>query len=145
MWQKFLVLVYSDRPLEERAEVLGISHGSVPTIVHDGLDITIQIPLQCTNVNKSISLQHLVEALWVRGSFFLHLRTLIETGLLFHQWVGSEFQRPMFKMQPSADKVIATLAQYSVMQKVIYYVEPFTQESTQNGVNYANLSDQGCS
>ena len=41
MWQKVLVLVYSDRPLEERAEVLGISHGSVPTIVHDVLDISM--------------------------------------------------------------------------------------------------------
>ena len=39
MWQKVLVLVYSDRPLEERAEVLGISHSSVPTILHDGSDI----------------------------------------------------------------------------------------------------------
>ena len=74
MCKKVLDLVYSDNRIqvEEIAQALGISHGSVSTILHDRLGmrkLTAQwVPKSLCDEqsNQSISMQHLVEAFWVK-------------------------------------------------------------------------------
>ena len=71
MCKKVLDLDYSDRriQMEEIAQALGISHGSVSTILHDHLGmhkLTARwVPKSLSderNGNQSISMQRLVEA-----------------------------------------------------------------------------------
>ena len=71
MCKKVQDMVYSDRRIQvgEIAQALGISHGSVSTILHDRLGmrkltsrLDPQIPYRRANGSQSISMQRLVEA-----------------------------------------------------------------------------------
>ena len=108
--------------MEEIAQALGISHGSVSTILHDRF--------------RS------------KDDFLLRLVTVDETWVHYYepenkaqsrQWVGPGSPRPKkFKTQPSAGKVKATV--FWDAKGVIMDFLP--KRSTITGVYYANLLDQ---
>ena len=120
-------LVYSDRQIqvEEIAQALGISHGSVSTILHDRLGMRkltarwAPNPLAMSKWQPEISMQRLVEAFRSKDDFLLRLVTVDETWVHYYepenkaqsrQWVGPGSPRPKkFKTQPSAGKVMATV------------------------------------
>ena len=121
-------LVYSDRRIqvEEIAQALGISHGSVSTILHDRLGMR---KLTACWVPKSLSDEQMATRASVcsallkrfrsKDDFLLRLVTVYETWVHYyepenkaqsHQWVRPGFPRPKkFKTQPSAGKVMATV------------------------------------
>ena len=88
MCKKVRDLVYSDRRIqvEEKAQALGISHGSVPTILHDHLGMR---KLTARWVSKSLSDEQLATTASVcsallkrfmsKDDFLLHLVTVDET------------------------------------------------------------------
>ena len=128
MCKKVRDLVYSDRwiQVEEIAQALGISHGSVSTILHDHLNMR---KLTARWVPKSLSDEQMATRASVcsallkpfrsKDDFLLHLVTVDETWVHSYesenkaqsrQWVGPGSPRPKkFKMQPSAGKVMATV------------------------------------
>ena len=84
-----------------------------------------------------------------KDDFLLHLVTVDETWIHYYEpenkaqsrpWVGPGSPRPkIFKMQPSADKVMATVfwdAKGAIMLDVL------PKRNTITGVYYANLLDQ---
>ena len=107
MCKKVLELVYSDRRIqvEEIAQALGISHGSVSTILHDRLGMR---KLTARWVPKSLSDEQMATRASVcsallkhfrsKDEFLLRLVTVVETWAhymsqrikLSRQWVGSE-------------------------------------------------------
>ena len=121
-------LVYSDRRIqvEEIAQALGISHGSVSTILHDRLGMW---KLTARWVPRSLSDEQMATRASVcsallkrfkpKDDFLLCLVTVDETWVHYYepenkaqsrQWVGPGSPRPKkFKMQPSAGKVMATV------------------------------------
>ena len=122
-------LVYSDRrvKVEEIANVLHISHGSISTILHDRLGMR---KLTARWIPKSLSDEQMAtrapvcSALlkWFRSKeddFLSCLVTVDETWVHYYepenkaqsrQWVGPGSPRPKkFKTQPSAAKVMATV------------------------------------
>ena len=121
-------LVYSDRRIqvEEIAQALGISHGSVSTILNDRLGMR---KLTARWVPRSLSDEQMATRASVcsallkrfrsKDDFLLRLLTVDETWVHYYepenkaqsrQWVGPGFLRPKkFKMQPSAGKVMATV------------------------------------
>ena len=151
-------LVYSDRliQVEEIAQALGISHGSISTTLHDCLGMC---KLTARWVPKSLSDEQMAtrasvcSALLMRfGSkddFLLHLLTVDETWVHNYepenkvqscQWVGPGSPRPKkFKKQPSAGKVVATVFWDA---KGIIMLDFLPKRSTITGVYYANLLDQ---
>ena len=68
MYKKVWDLVYSNKRIqvEEIAQALGISHGSVSTILHDCLGMrklaARWVPKSLSDGNQSISMQRFVEA-----------------------------------------------------------------------------------
>ena len=121
-------LVYSDRQIqvEEIAQALGISHGSVSTILHDRLCMR---KLKARWVPKSLSGEQMATTASVRSAllksfrskhdFLLRLVTVDETLVHYFEpenkaqsrlWVGPGSTRPKkFKTQPSAGKMVATV------------------------------------
>ena len=124
MCKKVQDLVYSDRRIqvEEIAQALGISHGSVSTIWLDRLGLR---KLTARWVPKSLSDKQmatrasvcsaLLKRFRAKDDFLLHLVTVDltyepENKAQSRQWVGPGSPRPKkFKTQPSAGKVMATI------------------------------------
>ena len=128
MCKKVRDLVYSDRRIqvEEIAQALGISHGSVPTILHDRLGMR---KLTARWVPKSLSDEQmatrasvcsaLLKCFRSKDDFLLRLVTVDETWVHYYEpenkaqsphLVGPGSPRPKkFKTQPSAGKVMVTV------------------------------------
>ena len=159
MCNKVRDLVYSDRrvKVEEIANALHISHGSVSIILHDRLGMR---KLTAHWVPKSLS----DEQMATRGSvysallkrfrakeddFLSRLVTVDETWVHYYepenkaqsrQWVGPGSPRPKkFKTQPSAGKVVATV--FWDTHGVIM-LDFLAKKSTITDAYYANLLDQ---
>ena len=121
--------MYSDRrvKVEEIANALHISHGSISTILHDRLGMR---KLTACWVPKSLSDEQMASRAsvcstllkWFRSKeddFHSRLVTVDETWVHYYesenkaqsrQWVGPGSPRPKkFKTQPSAGKVMATV------------------------------------
>ena len=151
--------MYSDRrvKVEEIANALHISHGSISTISHDRLGMR---NLTARWVPKSLSDEQMAtrasvcSALLKRfrskeDDFLSRLVTVDETWVLYYepennaqsrQWVGPGSPRPKkFKTQPSAGKVMATV--FWDAQGVIM-LDFLAKKSTITGTYYANLLDQ---
>ena len=108
--------------MEEIAQALGISHGSVSTVLHDRLGMR---KLTARWVPKSLSDEQMATRASVcsallkrfrsKDDFLLRLVTVDETWVHYYepenkaqsrQWVGPRSPRPKkFKTQPSAGKV----------------------------------------
>ena len=142
--------------MEEIAQALGISHGSVSTILHDRLGMR---KLTARWVPKSLRDEQmatrapvssaLLKRFRSKDDFLLRLVTVDETfGFIImsqriklsRQWVGSGSPRPKkFKKQPSAGKVMATVF-WDV--KGVIMLDFLPKRSTMTGVYYANWLDQ---
>ena len=155
MCKKVRDLVYSDRRIqvEEIAQALGISHGSISTILHDRFGMR---KLTACWVPKSLSDEQMATRASVcsallkpfrsKDDFLLHLVTVDETWVHYYepenkaqsrQWVGPGCLRPKkFKTtvcwQGDGHSTLGC--------KRRYYVGLFTQEKYNN--YYANLLDQ---
>ena len=158
MCKKVWDLVYSDRRIqvEEIAQVLGISHGSVSTILHDCLGMR---KLTARWVPKSLSdkqmatrasvCNSLLKRFRSKDDFLLRLVSVDETCVHYYepenkaqsrQWVGSGSPKPKkFKTQPSAGKVMATVFWDA---KGVIMLDFLPKRGTITGVYYANLLDQ---
>ena len=158
MCKKVRDLVYSDRRIqsEEIVQVLGISHGSVSTILHGRLGMR---KLTARWVPKSLSDEQmatrasvcsiLLKCFRSKDDFLLLQVTVDETWVHYyepenkaqrHQWVGPGSPRPKkFKTQPSAGKVMATVFWDA---KGVIMLDFLPKRSTTTGVYYANLLDQ---
>ena len=157
MCKKVRDLVHSDRriQMEVIAQALGISHGSVSTILHDRLDIC---NLTARWVPKSLSDEQMATRASVCSALlkrfrskddFLRLVTVDDTWVHYYepenkaqsrQWVGPGSPRPKkFKTQPSAGKVMATVFWDA---KSVIMLDFLPKRSTITGVYYANLLDQ---
>ena len=158
MCKKVRNLVYSDRRIqvEENAQALGTSHGSVLTILHDRLGMR---KLTARWVPKSLSDEQMATRASVcsallkrfrsKDDFLLRLVTVHETWVHYYepenkaqsrQWVGPGSPRPTkFKTQPSDGKVTATVFWDS---KGVIMFDVLPKISTVTGVYYANLLDQ---
>ena len=157
MCKKVRDLVYSDRRIqvEEIAQALGISHGSVSTILHDPLGmrkLTVRwVPKSLSNeqmATRASVCSGLLKCFRSKDYFLLHLVTVDELGFIIRsqriklsrQWVGPGSLRPKkFKTQPSADKVMATVFWDA---KGMIMLDFLPRRSTITGVYYANLLDQ---
>ena len=158
MCKKVRDLVYSDRRIqvEEIAQALGISHGSVSTILHDRLGmrkLTARWVPKSLSDEKMATRAPLCSALLKRfrskDDFLLHLVTVDEIWVHYYepenkaqsrQWVGPRSPRPKkFKTQPSAGKVMATVF---CDAKWVIMLDFSPKRSTITGVYYANLLDQ---
>ena len=158
MCKKVWDLVYSDRRIqvEEIAQALGISHGSVSTILHDRLGMR---KLTARWVPKSLCDEQMATRASVcsallkrfrsKDDFLLHLVTVDETWVHYYepenkaqsrQWVGPGSPKPKkFKMQQSASKVVATVFWDA---NGVIMLDFLPKRSTITGVYYANLLDQ---
>ena len=158
MFKEFQDLVYSDRRIqvEEIAQALGISHGSVSTILHDRLGMR---KLTARWVPKSLSDEEMATTASVcstllkrfrsKDDFLLRLVTVDETLIHYfepenkaqsRQWVGPGSPRlKKFKTQPSAGKVMSTVFWDA---KGVIMLDFLPKRSTIIGVYYANLLDQ---
>ena len=155
MCKKVRDLVYSDRQIQvkETAQALGISHGSVSTILHDRLGMR---KLTARWVPKSLSDEQMATRASVcsallncfrsKDGFLLRLVTVDETWVHYYepenkaQWVGPGSPRPKkSKTQPSAGKVMATVFWDA---KGVIMLDFLPKRSTITGVYYANLLDQ---
>ena len=158
MCKKVRDLVYSDRRIqvEEIAQALGISHGSVSTILHDRLGMR-KLTARC--VPNSLSDEKVATRASVysallkhfrsKDDFLLRLVTVDETWVHYYepenkaqnrQWVGPGSPRSKkFKTQPSAGKVMATVFWDA---KDVIMLDFLPKRSTITGVYYANLLDQ---
>ena len=123
MCKKVRDLVYPDRRIqvEEIAQALGISHGSVSTILHDRLGMRkltarwLPKSLSCEQMaTRSSVCSALLKRFRSKDDFLLRLVTVDETWVHYYepenkaqsrQWVGPGSPRPKkFKTQPSAGK-----------------------------------------
>ena len=158
MCKKVRNLVYSDWRIqvEEIAQALGISNGSVSTILHDRLGMH---KLTAGWVPKSVSDEQMATRASVcsallkrfrsKDDFLLLLVTVDETLVHYYepenkaqsgQWVGPGSPRPKkFKTQPCAGKVMATVFWDA---KGVIMLDFLPKRSTISGVYYANLLDQ---
>ena len=148
-------MVYSDRRIqvEEIAQALGISHGSVSTILHDRLGMLANSPLGPQSYEQMATRASVCSALLKRfrskDDFLLRLVTVDEIWVHYYesenkaqscQWVGPGSPRPKkFKTQPSAGKVMATVFWDA---KGVIMLGFLPKKSTIIGVYYANLLDQ---
>ena len=142
--------------MEEIAEALGISHGTVSTILHDRLAMR---KLTARWVPKSLSDEQmairepvcsaLLKRFWSKDNFLLRLVTVDETWVHYYepenkaqsrQWVRPVSPRPKnFTIQPPAGKVIAAVFWDT---KSVIMLDFLPKRSTITGVYYANLLDQ---
>ena len=158
MCNKVRDLVYSDRRIkvEEIANALHISHGSVSTTLHDRLGMH---KLTARWVPKSLSDEQMAtrssvySALLKRfrskeDDFLLRLVTVDKTWVRYYepenkaqrcQSVEPGSPRPKFKTQPSAGKVMAAV--FWDAQGVIM-LDFLAKKSTITVAYYANLLDQ---
>ena len=155
MCKKVWDLVYSDRRIqvEEIAQALGISHGSVSTILHDGLGMhkltACWVPKSLSDVQmatRASVCSALLKRFRSKDDFLLHLVTVDETWVHYYepenkaqsrQWVGPGSRRPKkFKTQLSAGKVMATVFWDA---KGVIVLDFLPKRSTITGVYYANL------
>ena len=159
MCNKVRDLVHSDRRIkvEEIANALHISHGSVSTILHDRLFMR---KLTARWIPKSLSDEQMATRASVcsvllkrfrskEDDFLSRLVTVDETWVHYyelenkaqsHQWVGLGPPRPKkFKTQPSTGKVVATV--FWDAQGIIM-LDFLAKKSTIIGAYYANLLDQ---
>ena len=155
--KKIRDLVYSDRRIqvEEIAQALGISHGSVSTILHDRLGMR---KLTARRVPKSLSDEQMATRASVcsallnrfrsKDDFLLRLVTVDETWVHYYEPEnkaqssvgGPGSPRPKkSKTQPSAGKVMATVIWDA---KGVIMLDFLPKRSTIIGVYYANLLDQ---
>ena len=154
MCKKVRDLVYSDRRIqvEEITLALGISHGSVSTILHDLLGMR---KLTARWVPKSLSDEQMatrasvcsafLEGFRFKDDFLLRLVTVDGTSVHYYepenkaqsrQWVGPGSPRPKkLKTQPSAGKVMATVFWDA---KGVIILDFLPKRSTITGVYYAN-------
>ena len=152
-------LVYSVRRIkvEEIANALHFSHGSVSTILHDRLGMrkltAHWVPKSLSNEQMAIRASVCSALLkWFRSKeddFLLRLVTVDETWVHYYepenkaqsrQWVGPGSPKPkMFKTQPSAGKVMATVFWDA---HGIIMLDFIAKKSTITGAYYANLLDQ---
>ena len=158
MCNKVQDLVYSDRwiKVEEIANGLHISHGSVSTTLHDRLGMH---KLTARWVPKSLSDEQMATRASVYSAllkrfrseeddFLSHLVTVDETWFHYYepenkahsrQSVGpGSLRQKKFKMQPSAGKVMAIV--FWDAQGVIM-LDFLAKKSTITGAYYANLLD----
>ena len=142
--------------MEEIAQALGISHGSVSTILHDRLGIC---KLTARWVPKSLSDEQMATRASVCSALLKRCRskddcllrpvTVDETWVHYYEpenkaqsrhWVGPGSPRPKkLNTQPSAGNMIATVFWDA---KGVVMVDFSRKRSTITGVNYANLLDQ---
>ena len=142
--------------MEEIAQAIGISHGSVSTILHDRLGMR---KLTARWVPKSLSNEQMATRASVcsallkrfrsKDDFLLRLVTVNETWVHYYepknkaqsrQWVGPGSPRPKkFKTQPSAGEVMATVFWDA---RGVIMLDFLPKRSTITGVYYANLLDQ---
>ena len=142
--------------MEEIAHALGISHGSVSTILHDRLGMRM---LTARWVPKSLLDEQMATRASVcsalskrfrsKDDFLLRLLTEDETWVHYcepdnkaqsRQWVRPGSRRPKkLKTQPSAGKVMATVFWDA---KGVIMLDFSPKRSTITGVYYANLLDQ---
>ena len=158
MCKKVRDLVYSDRriPVKEIAQALGISHGSVSTILHDHLGMRkltalwVLISLSDEQMATRASVcSALLKRFRSKDYFLLRLVTVDETWVHYYepenkaqsrQWVGPGSPRPKnFMTQPSAGKVMATVFWDA---KGVIMLDILPKRSTITGVYSANLLDQ---
>ena len=157
MCKKVRDLVYSDWRIQvgEIAQALGISHGSVSTILHDRLGmrkLTARwVPKSLSNEQMATraSVCSLLKRFRSKDDFLLRLVTVDKTWVHYYepenkaqsrQWVGPGSPRPKkFKMQPSAGKVMTTVFRNA---KGVIMLDFLPKRSTITGVYYANLLDQ---
>ena len=155
MCKKVRDLVYSDRRIqvEEIAQALGISHGSVSTILHDCLGMrkltACLVPKSLTDeqmATRASVCSVLLKCFRSKDDFLLRLVTVEETWVHYYepenkaQWVGLGSSRPKkFKTQPSAGKGMATVFWDA---KGVIMLDFLPKRSTITGVYYANLLDQ---
>ena len=154
MCNKVRDLVYSDRRIkvEEIANALHISHGSVSTTLHDGLGmhkLTARWVPKSLNDEQMATRASVYSALLKRfrskeDGFLSRLVTVDETWVHYYenkaqsrQSVGPGSPRPKkFKTQPSAGKVMATV--FWDAQGIIM-LDFLAKKSTITGAYYANL------
>ena len=158
MCNKIRDLVHSDRRIkvEEIANALHISHGSVSTILHDRLCMR---KLTAHWIPKSLSDEQMATRASVcsvllkrfrskEDDFLSRLLTVDETWVHYyelenkaqsHQWVGSGSPRPFCSKQPSTGKMVATV--FWDAQGIIM-LDFLEKKSTIIGAYYANLLDQ---
>ena len=141
--------------MEEIAQALGISHGSISTILHDRLGMR---KLTACWVPKSHSDEQMATRASVcsallkrfrsKDDFLLRLVTVDETWVHYYEpenkaqssVVGPGSPRPKkFKMQPSTGKVMATVF---LDAKGVTMLDFLPKRSTITGVYYANFLDQ---
>ena len=142
--------------VKEIAQALGISRGSVSTILHDRLGVH---KLTARWVPKSLSDEQMATRASVCSALLKHFRskddfllclvTVVETWVHYYepenkaqgrQWVGPGSPRPKkFKTQRSAGKVMATVFWEA---KGVIMLDFLPKRSTITGVYYANLLDQ---
>ena len=151
-------LVYYDRRIqvEEIAQALGISHGSISTILHDCLGMrkltAHWVPKSLSDMQMAIRASvcsTLLKRFRSKDDFLLCLVAVDETSVHYyepknkaqsHQWVGPGSLRPKkFKTQPSAGKVMTTVFWDA---KGVIMLDFLPKRSKINGVYYANLLDQ---
>ena len=155
MCKKVRDLVYSDRriQMEEIVQALGISHGSISTILHDRLGMrkltSCWVPKFLSDeqmATRASVCSTLLKRFRSKDDFLLRLVTVDETWVHYYepdnkaqslQWVGPGSPRPKkFKTQPSAGKVMATVF-WDV--KGVILLDFLPKRSTITGVYYANL------
>ena len=159
MYNKVKDLVYSDRlvKVEEIANALHISHGSISTILHDRLGMR---NLTASWVPKSLSNEQMATRASVYSAllkrfrskeddFLSRLVTVDKTWVHYYepenkaqsrQWVRPGSPRPKkFKTQPSAGKMMATV--FWDAQGVII-LDFLAKKSTITGTYYANSLGQ---
>ena len=143
MCKKVRDLIYSDRRIqvEEIAQALGISHGSVPTILHDRLGmrkLTARwVPISLSDeqmATRASVCSALLKRFRSKDDFLLRLVTVDETWVHYYepenkaqsrQWVGPG--------SPMPKKICWQGYGHSVLGcKRRYYVGLFTQEKYSN-------------
>ena len=155
MCKKVRDLVYSDRRIqvEEIVQALGISHGSVSTILHDSLGmrklIARWVPSDEQMATRPSVCSALLKRFRSKDDFLLRLVTVDETWVHYYepenkaqslQWVEPGSPRPKkFKTQPSAGKVMVTVFWDA---KGVIMLDVLPKRSTITEVYYANILDQ---
>ena len=128
MCKKVRDLIHSDRRIqvEEIAQALGISHGSVSTVLHDRLGMrkltahwVPRSPSDEQMVTRASVCSALLKCFRSKDDFLLRLMTVDETWVHYYepenkaqsrQWVGPGSPRPKkFKTQPSAATILFKL------------------------------------
>ena len=148
MCKKVWGLVYSDRRIqvEEIAQALGISYGSVSTILHDRLGMR---KLTARWVPKSLSDEQMATRASVcstllkrfrsKDDFLLHLVTVDETWVHYYEPENKWESRQAKEVQ---DTTICWQGDgHSILGRIIM-LDFLPKRSTITGVYYANLLDQ---